>query len=200
MFNSVQGTITAKSAERVCIETGGVEWDIAITENTSVALPAVGSEARVFLWLYHREDAMRLFGFFDERERSAFLELQKVEGIGTKAAMKILSSVTAEELAAALQAADLSRLEKISGIGKKTAQKMLLSLQGKLTLDAVASSPCVADSSPWADVISALASMGYDRRRCEEIVPALAAKTDSGASKEEREDKIFRMALLELSS
>ena len=200
MFNSVRGTITAKSSERVCIETGGIEWDIAVSENTSAALPAVGSEAKVFLWLYHREDAVRLFGFFAERERSAFLELQKVEGIGSKAAMKILSGITADELAAALQAADLSRLEKISGIGKKTAQKMLLSLQGKLTLDAVPSTPRAADASPWADVISALVSMGYDRRRCEEIVPALAAKTDSAASKEERENNIFRMALLELSS
>lgn len=200
MFNSVRGVITAKTNERVCIETGGIEWDIAISENTSARLPAVGSEARVFLWLYHREDAARLFGFFDERERGVFLELQKVEGIGSKAAMKILSGITAEELARALQSADVSRLEKISGIGKKTAQKMLLALQGKLVFDLKGDAPRPPDASPWADVISALASMGYDKRRCEEIVPALAAKTDSSASKEQREDKIFQMALRELSS
>ncbi len=199
MFNSLRGIITAKTDERVFIETAGIEWDIAVTESASAALPAVGEEARLLLWLYHREDAVRLFGFFDERERNAFLELQKVEGIGPKAAMKILSGITADELAAALQNADLSRLEKISGIGKKTAQKILLSLQGKLIFDSKDATRR-SDASPWADVIAALASMGYDRRRCEEIVPALAAKTDSSASKEKREDEIFRMALLELSS
>lgn len=198
MFNSIYGKITAKSGERICLETGGLEWDLAVSTHTAEALPPVGSQARLFVWLWHREDMLRLFGFSGEEERGVFLALQKVEGVGPRAALRILSGITVAELGDALQTADLSRLEKISGIGKKTAQKMLLALQGQIVFD----TPSVpaASAAPWADVVTALVNMGYDRRRCEELMPALAEKTDAAASRTERENQLFRLALLELAT
>ena len=75
---------------------------------------------------------------------------------------------------------------------------MLLALQGQIVFD----TPSVpaASAAPWADVVTALVNMGYDRRRCEELMPALAEKTDAAASRTERENQLFRLALLELAT
>ncbi len=198
MFNSLYGNITAKTPNQIFLDTGGIEWDISVAEKSSGAFPPAGESARVFVWLYHREDAVRLFGFVTEEERSLFLELQKVEGIGPKAALKILSGISAGDLIDALKNADISRLEKISGIGRKTAQKMLLALQNTLVTSDSRSS-CSGGVPAWNDVVVALVNMGYDRRQCEMVVGNLSSGLNPDMSRTEQEEQLFRQAVLELS-
>lgn len=201
MFNSLLGTITAKLPNCVYLQTNGIEWDLFVPETSVNALPPVGDEARVFTWLYHKEDSMKLFGFSSVEERSIFLDLLKVDGVGPKGAVKILSSVKAKDLASALEDGDLSVLEKLPGIGKKTAQKMMLTLKGKLTLSDdqyVIKVPKKQDSA-WNDVIVALCDMGFERKNVEEAVAKTFPKIDNSLSKADAEEALFRQVLVELA-
>jgi len=194
MFNSLRGTITGKFADSVYILSGGIEWDISVPGTDIARLPPAGEEGRIFTWLYHREDQMKLFGFAGEERRAAFLELLKVEGIGPKGALKILGGIGQEELESALENEDLARLEAVPGLGKKTAQKMILALKGKLiTVKSV-------QETPYADLVEALAGMGYDRRAAADAL-ARADKEIGGQVKDaEREKLLFKEAIVYLSS
>jgi len=194
MFNSIQGTITEKSAETLHIETNGIEWDIAVPSTDLSALPPAGETARVFTWLYHKEDQMRLFGFSGEIRRTTFLELLKVEGIGPKGALKIMGGISQNELEKALENEDLSRLEAIPGLGKKTAQKMLLALKGKLIF-----SKEMSAAGPYAELANALTEMGYDKRQAMEALKQAEENLPKNTSGAEREQELFKRAIVLLS-
>ncbi|MDR0599200.1 MAG: Holliday junction branch migration protein RuvA [Treponema sp.] len=194
MFNSIRGLITGKTADSVRVETGGLEWDIAAPATDIAALPPPGETGRVFTWLYHREDQMRLFGFAGEKRRATFLELLKVEGVGPRGALKIMGGIGQEELEAALEQEDLARLEAVPGLGKKTAQKMLLALRGKLALSR--ESPA---AGPYGELTEALAEMGYDRRQAGEALKQAEAALPPGLSGGEKERELFKRAILFLS-
>lgn len=207
MFNSVSGTITAKHPSAIYLENNGIEWDFQVSSAALDRLGPVGSTARIYSWLYHREDQMRLFGFYSVEERNLFLDLLKVDGIGPKQAVKILSSIPCAELEAALEAEDLSRLESAPGIGKKTAQKMILALKGKLTrIDSSPGKRGKDTQTPFDDIVNALSDMGFDRKLALEAVESSAASlgvkiSASGVSVgHEKEQELFRQALVALSS
>jgi len=195
MFNSIRGTVSEKGGETVFLLTGGVEWEIAMPATDIDLLPAAGGECRVFTWLYHREDLMRLYGFSGRARRDTFLELLKVEGIGPKNALKIMGGIGQEELERALETGDLARLEAVPGLGKKTAQKMLLALKGKLVHESASS---VADS-PYGDLIEALAAMGYDKRAAAEALTRAESALPSGLAPAEKEKLLFKNAIVYLS-
>ena len=204
MFNSLFGTITAKFPQTVYLETNGIEWDISVPDSSVDALPHVGEQGRVYTWLLHREDSMKLFGFASAEDRALFLDLLKVDGVGPKGALKILSSVSATELAGVLDGGDVGRLEKVPGVGKKTAQKMMLALKGKLTLSENNGSTRVKQKTPYSDLVLSLASMGYDKSLAEQKVVVIAeqlAKDASfaGKSDKEKEEIIFRRAIVEMA-
>jgi Holliday junction DNA helicase RuvA len=193
MFNSIRGIINAKSGESVYLETNGIEWEIAVPATDIERLPPAGETGRLFTWLYHREDQMRLFGFADETRRNTFLELLKVDGLGPRAAQKIMSGIGQEELEQAIETEDLGRLEAVPGLGKKTAQKMLLSLKGKIIR---ASAP---SASPYGDLVEALAGMGYDRRAASEALVKAAGALPPGLGAAEKEKLLFKEAIINLS-
>ena len=204
MFNSLFGTITAKFPQTVYLETNGIEWDISVPDSSVDALPHVGEQGRVYTWLLHREDSMKLFGFASAEDRALFLDLLKVDGVGPKGALKILSSVSAAELAGVLDGGDVGRLEKVPGVGKKTAQKMMLALKGKLTLSENTGSTRGKQKTPYSDLVLSLANMGYDKSLAEQKVAAIAeqlAKDSSfvGKSDKEKEEIIFRRAIVEMA-
>jgi Holliday junction DNA helicase RuvA len=189
MFNSITGIITYKRGSDVRIQTGGLEWEITIPALDSGALPAEGGEGKVWLWMLHREDQMKLFGFASETRRDTFLELLKVDGIGAKGAIKIMGGITQDDLEKALEYDDLSRLEAVPGLGKKTAQKMLLAMKGKL----VRADTPPEEISPYADIAQALADMGYDRKN---INTALIKANSALTGKEkDKEAAVFRLAI-----
>jgi len=194
MFNSIRGIVTAKGLEAVFILSGDIEWDIVMPVNDIHGL-SLNSECRVFTWLFHREDQMKLYGFIDERRRSTFLELLKVEGIGPKGAVKIMSGISQDDLEQALENADLSRLEAVPGLGKKTAQKMILSLKGKL----IHAQAAGAVLSLYNDLVEALASMGYDRRQAAEALSKAEASIDLTLPAAEKEKLLFQEAIVYLS-
>lgn len=210
MFNSISGTISGKTPSTLYVENSGVEWDILVPTISLDSLGCIGSNVKVYVWLYHREDAMRLFGFATTRERDLFLDLMKVEGIGPKQAIKILSSITAPDLEAALDGEDISRLEAAPGIGKKTAQKMILALKGKLTRIDDPERKTVAEAKgEHEDIVVALANMGFDRKAAVAAVEESArlARAESAAAgkialkgDKSLEQEIFRRSIVALSS
>ena len=194
MFNSIRGKITHKFPGSVYVLSGGIEWDIAVPERDISRLPPPGEEGRVFTWLYHREDQMKLYGFAEEERRAAFLELLKVEGIGPKGAIKILSGIGQEDLERALENEDIDRLEAVPGLGKKTAQKIILALKGKFVKSAS------VRETPYADLVEALAGMGYDRRAAVEALGRAEAELAPGTSEADKEKLLFKQAIVYLSS
>ena len=194
MFNSIRGTITAKNGDCVYLLSGGIEWELSVPALDIERLPPVGEKGRLFTWLYHREDQMKLFGFQSEKRRGTFLELLKVEGIGPKGAIKILGGIGQEDLELALENEDLARLEAVPGLGKKTAQKMILALRGKLAkVDA-------ATATPYGELVEALAGMGYERRIASDAILRAEADIQPGLDEAEREKQLFKQAIVYLSS
>ncbi|MCL2805642.1 MAG: Holliday junction branch migration protein RuvA [Treponema sp.] len=200
MFNSIRGIVSAKNVDAVFILTGDIEWEIAMPANDVQEMP-LNSECRIFTWLYHREDQMKLFGFLNDTRRCTFLELLKVEGIGPKAAVRIMGGISQTDLEQALENADIARLEAVPGLGKKTAQKMVLSLKGKL----VAAQNKNNLSSPYNDLADALVDMGYERRLAlvalEKAHSALEGSDlwQSASSSLEKEKLVFKEAIIYLS-
>jgi len=194
MFNSVKGTISQKLAGSIFIFTGALEWEISVPATDIGALPPIGDEARIFTWLYHREDQMKLYGFISPARRDTFLELLKVDGIGPKAALKIMGGIGQEELEEALENEDLARLEAVPGLGKKTAQKIILALKGKIV------KAQVLPESPYADLLEALTGMGYDRKAAADVLARVDRELKPELGGAEREKLLFKQAIVYLSS
>lgn len=204
MFNSITGIITGKFPKQVFIENNGIEWDICMPDSNLEMLPPVGNEAKVFTYLQHTDMIMSLFGFASADERTLFFDLLKVEGIGPKGAIKIMSSVSSGRLMEVLERGDVEMLEKVPGVGKKTAAKMMLALKGKLSLSESASVVRVEKPVAFGDVINSLASMGYDKRLVEQkvasLVEVLSAEPGfADKSQKEKEDLIFRRVIVEMA-
>ncbi|MBQ0039753.1 MAG: Holliday junction branch migration protein RuvA [Treponema sp.] len=206
MFNSLNGIITGKFPQKLYIDTHGIEWDVTCPDSALEKLPDVGSEGRVFVWMQHTDNLMNLYGFASDRDRSLFFDLLKVDGIGPKGAVKIMNGITTDQLVSILENGDLGLLEKVPGVGKKTAAKMLLQLKGKLTLESdTGSGPSKKAASPYADVISALVDMGYDKAKAGDAVAKIAETLASDESfaksgQSQKEDLIFRRAIVELAN
>ena len=204
MFNSITGIITGKFPKQVFIENSGIEWDICVPDSNIELLPPVGTETKIYTYLQHTDMIMSLFGFATSDERSVFFDLLKVEGIGPKAAIKIMSSVSSSRLMEVLERGDVEMLEKVPGVGKKTAAKMMLALKGKLSISAANNVVRVEKTVAFGDLINSLTNMGYDKRLVEQKVaqlveilngdPSFADKTQN-----EKEDLLLRKVIVELA-
>ena len=204
MFNSIIGTVTGKFSRQLFIEANGIEWDICMPDSNIDMLPETGKEVRVFTWLHHTESLMNLYGFASPEERLLFLDLLRVDGVGPKAAVKIMSGVDSKRLFEILESGDVEILEKIPGVGKKTAGKMMLALKGKLSLSDDCKSSSSSPSSPYDDAVTSLVAMGYDKNLAKVKIMELAEKLSSESdfvkkSQKDREDHLFRLAIVELS-
>jgi len=198
MFNSIAGILTGKGNTSAFVDTYGLEWEIFVTRFTLEKLN-LEEKVKLYTWLQHREDQMQLFGFYSIKERSMFLDLTKVDGIGPKQAMKILSSITPDNLEIALENGDIARLQAISGIGKKTAQKMTLALKGKLTI--TEDTPySLTVKTDYEEIVIALVEMGYERKRCVEVVNKIAlSMKEKGKDPLKEESELFRLSIVELA-
>jgi len=194
MFNSINGEITYKDEERILLSGTAIEWEIHISRSSSDDFPQPGQSCRVFTYMHHRDDQLKLFGFSTVLERDVFLDLIKVEGVGPRQALKILSGIEVRRFIEALDAEDILALSSIPGVGKKTAQKIMLKLKGKLTV----STP--SGVSLEEDIVNALIGMGFDRRSAITAVTAAArALRESELSRENLERELFKIALARLS-
>jgi Holliday junction DNA helicase RuvA len=195
VFNSLSGELTYKDEERVFLSSGAVEWEIHVSRNSSDDLPDVGKSCKIYVYLYHRDDQLRLYGFSEVLERDVFLDLLKVEGVGPRQALKILSGVEVVRFIEALEAEDPELLSAIPGVGRKTAQKIMLKLKGRLHV----STP--AGISLEEDILNALVGMGFDRRSAKSAVGSAARSLrESDMSREDLEKELFKSALSQLSA
>ena len=113
MFNSLSGTITGKFPRQLFIDTHGIEWDVCVPDKCLEEFPPAGNQGKVYTYMNHYENGMDLYGFATLEERNLFLDLLKVDGIGPKAAVKIMSSVSVKELIQVLESGEVAVLEKL---------------------------------------------------------------------------------------
>lgn len=193
MIALLRGTLLEKHPNQAIVETAGVGYDVTIPISTFTHLPDPGAEVRLRIHTHVREDALALYGFLTQDEKSLFERLIGVSGIGPKLAVTILSGLAAPELIQSIRAGDVAKLVRIPGIGKKTAERMVLELRDKLApaTGEAPDTPAAGALSPVEqDVLSALLNLGCGRPQAEAAVrKAKAAAGDSDF------EPLFRRAL-----
>lgn len=198
MFNSIKGIVTSKGIDYIRLDNSGLEWEIKTTSASLANFPAIDQEAKAFVYLHHKEDQMSLFGFSTNDERSLYLDLISVSGVGPKGALKILSGVQVSSFIEYLENEDVTALSSIPGLGKKTAQKIVLQLKGKLKIEAEKEK---SDETEHLEIIESLTSMGFDKKSVKKAV-TLILKDDKvkALSDEKRDQEIIRQVIISLSS
>ncbi len=171
MIASLYGRIRSLQNDRAIIDVGGVGLAVIITPTTSARL-SVGNDAQLFTSLVVREDALTLYGFFDEESRVAFDLVQTVTGIGPKVAMSILGNMSPEDLGYAIAQENVAAIERVPGIGRKGAQRLILELKGKITH--VSEGLPVGHMPLWREQLSsALISLGFSAKEADTSVGQL---------------------------
>lgn len=152
------------------VDVGGVGYQVFVSLQTYTELPPEGSPIELLTYTHVREDALQLFGFRESGERTLFVLLKEVSGIGPRLALNILSGMPAGDLRQALRDGDLARLVAIPGVGKKTAERMILELREKVAR--IAAEPARRDgvTAIAANAVSALVNLGYRRPEAERAV------------------------------
>lgn len=173
MIGRLRGVLLEKTPPFVLMDVHGVGYEVEVPMSTFYNLPAVGETVTLLTQFIVREDAQLLFGFGSDRERSLFRQLLKVNGVGAKSALSILSGLSVEDLVRAITLQDTAMLTRIPGVGKKTAERLLLELKDKFnTLDGVNLGSGPPQSSN-ADVLKALLALGYNEREAQAAVKKL---------------------------
>jgi Holliday junction DNA helicase RuvA len=173
MIGRLTGRLASKAPDQILLDVAGVGYLVHIPLSTFYELPEVEKPASLWIHTHVREDALSLFGFLTERERSLFLLLLGVAGIGPKVALTVLSGIPPSELVAALRKQDVRRLVAVPGVGKKTAERMVLELSEKVAAFAE-EAPTETAAVAAEDVISALVNLGYRKTDAERAVDAIA--------------------------
>ncbi len=170
MIGRLRGTLALKQPPLLLLDVNGVGYEVEAPMSTFYQLPALGEMVVLHTHLVVREDAHLLFGFASESERRLFRTLIKVNGVGAKLALTILSGITADEFARSVQDNDTDALVRLPGIGKKTAERLIVEMRDRLadweggavlpgTLPAQITTSQAPDET--RDAVSALISLGY---------------------------------------
>ena len=173
MIARLKGVLIEKTPPTVVIDCNGVGYECEVPMSTFYNLPALGESVTLLTHLAVREDAHLLYGFGTDRERVTFRQLLKVNGIGAKSALSILSGLSVEDLIQAVALQETGLLTRVPGIGKKTAERLLLELKDKFSIEGLAVS-ANAPKSVAADILNALVSLGYNEKEALLAVKQLA--------------------------
>lgn len=163
MIAFLNGILAGKTQDTAFIEVGGVGYAVGMAAGSLSKLPETGEKVQVYTHLHVREDIILLFGFLTLEEKTLFLRLTSVSGIGPKVALSALSAFPPGQLVAAITSQDVALVSKIPGVGKKTASRIILELKGSLDaelLDVGAGGVSGASSALLA-AKEALLSMGF---------------------------------------
>lgn len=198
MIAHLEGTVSAVAPDGAVIDVGGVGMLVQCTPGTLAGLRA-GERARVATSLVVREDALTLYGFATDDERSTFELVQTASGVGPRLALAMLAVFTPDALRRAVAAEDLAALTTVPGIGRKGAQRIVLELAGRLGAPgdgvpggsapagtAAGGSAATARVAPWRDQVRAgLVSLGWQVRDADQAIsmvePDLLAASGAGA-------------------
>ncbi len=161
MIGRLSGTLLEKTPPLVLIDCNGVGYECEVPMSTFYNLPAVGEKVVMLTHFVVREDAQLLYGFGSSQERATFRQLLKVNGIGAKSALSILSGLSIEDLVQAVAMQEPAMLTRVPGIGKKTAERLLLELKDKFTIEHAAAAGSAQPASSASDILNALLALGY---------------------------------------
>ncbi|KTD21563.1 Holliday junction branch migration protein RuvA [Legionella londiniensis] len=178
---------------KLVINVNGVGYDVETSLQTFFALEKIQGQISLYIHTVVREDALLLYGFMDKQERTLFRALIKVNGIGPKMAIAILSSISPNEFIAYINQQDAMALTKLPGIGKKTAQRLVVEMKDSLRQFTEIPTACSFGINAVDDAIAALEALGYKQH---EAIKALKHINDGQKSSEE----LIRFALQRLAS
>jgi len=176
MYAYIDGKLAFKSPAYVIIDAGGVGYHINISLNTFSKI-GDAERCKLHVWMHVKEDAHTLYGFYEEGEKRLFLHLISVSGIGPNTGRMMLSSITPQEIQAAIVQGNVTQIQRIKGIGPKSAQRVILELQDKLKKDGpdtLISMP--ANNTVKDEALSALVMLGFARNAAEKVIDAEIGK------------------------
>ena len=164
MIGSLNGRLAAKHAPHVVVDCAGVGYEVETPMSTFLELPEIGNDIFLHTHMLVREDAQILYGFSTAEERTLFRVLIKVNRVGAKMALGILSALTVNDFRRCVDYEDAKTLAKVPGIGAKTAQRLIMEMRDKVDAVGVPSLDKVAvsvGSSPRSEAFDALVALGY---------------------------------------
>jgi len=179
MIGFLRGTVHEKQAPHVVIDVNGVGYDVETPMSSFFNLPAPGEQVSIRTHLVVREDAHILYGFLTEQERALFRSLIKVNGVGPKVALGILSGVSVDDFCHWVSDNNVTALVRLPGIGKKTAERLIIDMRDRLpeqtgVSSGVSSNLINQQISPIEEAVSALVALGYKPQDAEKRVRAVA--------------------------
>lgn len=200
MIAFLNGEISAIYEDKVIIEVSGVGYNVLMPSSCIKMLKGIGNIAKIYTYLSVREDAMQLYGFNTSDELELFKLLITVNGIGPKASLQILSSMSQDEIKMAIVAGDSKTLSKVPGIGPKTAQRIIIDLKDKIDLINTVESRLSSDitysgalSDEKSEALEALVALGYSKK------DALNAVSSVDAPQGTKVEEILKLALKSIS-
>ena len=185
MIGRLRGTLLEKQAPQLLIDVNGIGYDVSAPMSTFYSLPEIDETITLHTHLVVREDAHTLYGFATENERSMFRALIKVNGVGAKLALTILSGISAEDFILCVMDNDIAGLTRLPGVGKKTAERLVIEMRDKLkdwgrsSDERKSDNPSLSLVQPAdavADAVSALIALGYKPAEASKMVRVVDAK------------------------
>jgi Holliday junction DNA helicase RuvA len=204
MIGKLKGIIDSYGEDYIIVDVGGVGYLVHCSARTLQALPAQGEAVTLAIETHVREDQIKLFGFTSDLEREWFRLLQTVQGVGTKVALAILSTLKPADLASAIALRDKAAIVRTPGVGPKVAERIVTELKDKAPAYAdidpaiVRLSGAVDENRaprPVADAVSALVNLGYGQPQAAAAIAAASRSAGDGAETKQ----LIRLGLRELS-
>lgn len=192
MYAFIEGKLEEKRQGEIVVNVGGVGYQLICSASTVAEAPQAGERFRAYTYLSVREDAMDLFGFATKEERTMFLKLCSVTGVGARTALGVLSSMPLRDLSIAIATGDTGALSRAPGIGKKTAQRLVLELKdkveaGELTSGAGQAVPAAAMGAQQ-EAVAALMALGYSSAEAARAINQVQGQSD-------KTDQLIMLAL-----
>jgi len=177
MIGRITGTLLGIEHQTALVDVGGVGYEIECPISTLCELPAVGQQVTLLTHFVVREDAQLLYGFLTQEDRESFRILIKISGVGPKLAIGVLSGLSGDELAAAVERDDVATLTRLPGVGKKTAERLLIELRGRMT--SMGSTPSTNAVSPVEEAVLGLIALGYKETEARKAINTLPKDPDA---------------------
>jgi Holliday junction DNA helicase RuvA len=171
MIGRITGTLLGIEHQTALVDVGGVGYEIECPISTLCELPPVGQTVTLLTHFVVREDAQLLYGFLTHDDRESFRILIKISGVGPKLAIGVLSGLSGDELAAAVERDDVATLTRLPGVGKKTAERLLVELRGRMTSTGRTQSSNAV--SPVEEAVLGLIALGYKEAEARKAISAL---------------------------
>jgi holliday junction DNA helicase RuvA len=191
----IEGVLVEKTPDAVVIDVNGVGYELRVPLSTFFDLPDEGKTVRLRVHTHVREDALLLYGFGTELERTLFRLLIGASGVGPKLALAILSGLPVDKLVAALRQGSLAALVGVPGVGKKTAERIVVELRDRVAGIETSATPVTAPKDDvGAQAESALVNLGYPRAHAEKAVQRALSALDESPGLESLIKEALRVA------